>query len=310
MHRTTSTILPLIASLALALSIASPVRAETITDAAGRTVEIADRSRIVSIGSPVTEILWALGLQSKIVGVDTTSIYPPAAEDMPDVGYMRQLTAEGVLSLKPTLVLAVDGSGPQDVIDVLEQAAVPFVIIPNEPTGQGVLAKIRAVADAAGEIDKGEDLARSVEADLATVEAAVSKIQDRRKVAFVMSMQSGAPLVAGSHTSAEGMFELAGAVNAFSDIEGFKPATPEAVVTAAPEAIVTMTTGPHETTKAALAASAFATTPAVASGRISNFDGVYLLGFGPRVANAARDLAKAIYPDTDWPDLPPHPWTK
>lgn len=98
-------------------------------DARDRDVVIDDPSRIVSIGGAITEILYALGFEDRIAGVDATSLYPPAAlREKPDVGYMRQLSPEGVLGLHPSLVLAVQGSGPKETMDVLEAAKVPLVL--------------------------------------------------------------------------------------------------------------------------------------------------------------------------------------
>src|SRR5262245_3812762 len=112
--------------------------AVVIKDAAGRAVEIVDASRIVSIGGAVTEILYALGLEQRIVAVDTTSLYPPRAlADKPNVGYMRQLSAEGVLGLSPSLILAIEGAGPKETVAVLERANVPFVSVPDRFDGDG-----------------------------------------------------------------------------------------------------------------------------------------------------------------------------
>jgi iron complex transport system substrate-binding protein len=114
----------------------------TVKDTAGRSIAITDSSRIVSVGGAVTEILYALGLESRIIAVDSTSLYPPLAlADKPSVGYMRQLSAEGVLGLDPSLVLAAEGSGPKDTIAVLEGASVPFVQIPDRFTGDGIVEK-------------------------------------------------------------------------------------------------------------------------------------------------------------------------
>src|SRR5262249_55934082 len=115
----------------------------SLKDAAGRVVSAGDVSRLVSVGGAVTEILYALGLEQKIVGVDTTSLYPPRAlADKPNVGYMRQLSAEGVLGLRPTLILAIENSGPQQTLGVLETAHVPMVIIPDGYSEQGIVDKI------------------------------------------------------------------------------------------------------------------------------------------------------------------------
>ena len=144
--------LSLLGVVALLLAFEPTARGDDriVTDASGRAVAIADTSRIVSIGGSITEILYALGLQQKIVAVDTTSLFPPAAlQEKPNVGYMRQLSAEGVLALAPTLVLALQGSGPKETIDVLETSKIPFVAVPDKFSGAGIVEKIRVVAQSA-----------------------------------------------------------------------------------------------------------------------------------------------------------------
>ena len=123
----------------------------TVHDARNRDVTIADPARIVSIGGAITEILYALGFEDRLAGVDSTSLYPAAAlRDKPNVGYMRQLSAEGVLGLNPSLVLAAQGSGPKETMDVLEAAKVPLVLVPETFSEAGLIEKIRLVGHAMG----------------------------------------------------------------------------------------------------------------------------------------------------------------
>ena len=125
-----------IAALCVAAATPAVGDAVTVRDASGRAVAIRDASRIVSVGGAVTEILYALGLESRVIAVDSTSLYPPRAlAEKPNVGYMRQLSAEGVLGLGPSLVLAAEGAGPKETIAVLETAAIPFVRVPDQFTG-------------------------------------------------------------------------------------------------------------------------------------------------------------------------------
>ncbi len=146
--------------LASARPAAAEPAAVTVTDAAGRPVAISDPSRIVSVGGAVTEILYALGLERRIIAVDTTSVYPPRVlAEKPSVGYMRQLSPEGVLGLGPSLVLAAEGSGPKETVAVLEAASIPFVQVPDRFTGNGIVEKIRLIAQATGSIERGECLA-------------------------------------------------------------------------------------------------------------------------------------------------------
>lgn len=303
---------PTTALLVLLLATAPLAAAgRTVTDAAGRNVTITDTSRIVAIGGAVTEILYALGAEDHIVAVDQTSTFPARAQTKASVGYMRTLAPEGVLSVNPTLVLAIEGSGPKDAIEVLEKASVPFVLVPEAHDAAGIVKKISFVADAIGEQKRGRQLADMVSADLATLAAETAKITEKRKAIFVLSMGGGAPMVAGEHTAADAAFALAGVENALVGFSGYKPANDESAMAAAPDAIVVMGERSHQMTPAAVfAVPAFADTPAAKAGRLVSLSGAYLLGFSPRMAHAARDLAAGIYPEMAVPPLPARPWTE
>jgi iron complex transport system substrate-binding protein len=127
-----------------------------VKDAAGQLVTIRDNSRIVSIGGAITEILYALGLDHRVVAIDSTSFYPPQAlREKPNVGYMRALSPEGVLGLNPSLILATEDAGPKETITVLRAAGIPFVLVPDKYSGRSILEKIEIVAAAAGGAERG-----------------------------------------------------------------------------------------------------------------------------------------------------------
>ena len=282
----------------------------TLTDASGRTVTVTDASRIIALGGTVTEILYALGLEAAVAGVDVTSTFPARAEGKPSVGYVRALSAEGVLALGPSLILATEDAGPKEAVAVLERASVPFLVVPRAHDAAGVGDTIRFIAEAVGEPEKGAALAAAVADDLAAVAAMHDRLPPRRKAVFVLGLSGGAPMVAGSGTGAADIFALAGIDNALSAMDGYKPASDEAVIAAAPEAIVLMAERNHALSdEAVLALPAFAATPAAADRRLVRESGTYLLNFGPRTAHAARDLAAAVYPEAGLPALPPRPWT-
>jgi iron complex transport system substrate-binding protein len=269
----------------------------------------ADAQRIVSIGGAVTEILFALGLADRVVGIDMTSTYPPAAREKAQVGYMRALSAEGVLALAPDLVIAVAGSGPADAIEVLEKASVAFVLVPEAHDSAGVVAKIRLIAGLVDKAKEGEALASAVEEDLKSLEKIRATIETHRKAIFVLGISTGAPLVSGEHTAADGIFALAGVENALSGFSGYTPASDEAAMAAKPDAVVIMAERAHEMTPERIfAAPAFIGTPAAENQRLIALSGGYLLNFGPRTAHAARDLAAAVYPELHLPEIPPRSW--
>ncbi len=265
-----------------------------------------DSSRIVSIGSSVTEILYALGVQQKIVAVDTTSLYPASAlQDKPNVGYMRQLSPEGVLSLSPTLVLALEGSGPKEAIDVLQRANVAFVAVPDEFSGEGIVDKIHVIAGDVGAGRRGECLAGMVRDDMNALGAIRAQISRPSKIAFVLSLANGRPMLSGKGTAADGIIKMAGGSNAFDDFDGYKVVNNEAIVAAKPDVVLVMERGEHAlSADTVFSQPALAMTPAAERKTLISMEGAYLLGFGPRTARAARDLAMRLYPEIHLGDLP------
>ncbi|MBN8988295.1 MAG: hemin ABC transporter substrate-binding protein [Rhizobiales bacterium] len=270
----------------------------TVHDARNRDVTISDPARIVSIGGAITEILYALGFEDRLAGVDATSLYPASAlRDKPNVGYMRQLSAEGVLGLNPSLVLAVQGSGPKETMDVLEAAKVPLVLVPETFSEQGLLDKIKLVGDAMGAAARAECLTKAVTGDLAQLRALRAKVTKPVRVMFVMSLLNGRAMAAGQKTAANEIIALAGGVNAIDGYDGYKIISDEAIVAAKPDVVLSI-----ERSKDSLEAEAiyvhpgFALTPVVANKAFISMEGLYLLGFGPRTAAAARDLSVKLYP--------------
>ncbi|MBZ9662981.1 hemin ABC transporter substrate-binding protein [Mesorhizobium sp. ESP-6-4] len=261
----------------------------------GMTV-FSDSSRIVSIGGSITEIVYALGEEGRLVARDSTSSYPEAAAKLPDVGYMRALSPEGVLSVNPTGILALQGSGPKEAVDVLKKSSVPFVEVPDHYNHEGILEKIRVVGKALGVEAKAEKLAAETDAKLTAAEKQTAAIKDRKRVLFVLSTQGGKILAAGSDTAADGIVKLAGAVNAVEGFSGYKSMTDEAIVSARPDVILTMKGGgPPISEEELFANPAVASTPAGTNRKMISMAGGYLLGFGPRTAEAIHDLAVSLY---------------
>lgn len=258
----------------------------------------ADTRRIISIGGSVTEIVYALGAGSRLVAVDQTSLHPPEARDLPDVGYLRALSAEPILSLAPDLVLVEADAGPPEVLTQLENAGVAVARMPDQPDIGGVQRKIREVAAALGLEDRGAELASQVGADHARVVEQVGKARTRPRVMFVLSAGRGAPLVAGEGTTAESIIRLAGGRNAISGFPDYRPLSPEAGVAASPDVILVT----HRTLRLLGGVDGLTTlpgivgTPAADSRRIVSIDGLLLLGFGPRTPEAVATLAEALHP--------------
>ncbi|WP_350335397.1 heme/hemin ABC transporter substrate-binding protein [Coralliovum pocilloporae] len=259
-----------------------------------------DRRRIVSIGGAVTETIYALGKGDLVIATDTTSSVPASVQSKPNVGYMRALSAEGVLSTNPTMIIATEGSGPRETMELLQSASLPLVIIPEDFTPEGLGRRIKAIGAAIGEKDKAADMSRAVQDRLSDLSAETSAIPDadRKKILFVLSAQDGRILAAGTDTEAHAMIEFAGGINVLPSISGYKPVSPEAISDAAPDVILVMTRSNHPyDIDALLKSPSLKRTPAGQNKHVVAMNGLYLLGFGPRTADAARDLAHQLHPD-------------
>ena len=120
-------------------------------DSLGQSCQKAkDASRIAVAGGSITEIIYFLGEQSRIIAVDRTSNFPPEAGETPSVGYVRNLSSEGLLSLKPTLVLGENDMGPEEVLTQLRATSVETRKVNEKHTSQGIVEKIRCVSSILG----------------------------------------------------------------------------------------------------------------------------------------------------------------
>jgi ABC-type hemin transport system, periplasmic component len=256
-----------------------------------------DASRLVTIGGSLTEIVYALGEEERLIARDTTSDFPPEAAELPDIGYMRQLAPEGVLSVAPSAILALEGSGPPETMNVLVKASVPLVLVPEKFDRDGILTKIRYVGAALGQNGKAESLAAQVASEIAAAEGLTERIAERKRVLFILSLQGGRVLASGTDTAADGIISMAGGLNAMDAFSGYKPVSDEAIIEAQPDVILMMDRGGDlDISDAELFSNvAIAATPAGQRRAVIRMDGSYLLGFGPRTAGAVRELAAALY---------------
>ncbi|GHB26406.1 hemin ABC transporter substrate-binding protein [Pseudovibrio japonicus] len=247
--------------------------------------------RIISIGSSLTEIVYALNAQDKLVAVDTTSLYPEEATQLPNVGYMRALSAEGVLASNPDHILMMEGAGPTTAVDVLKAASIKLTEVSEAYSPQGILRKIEVVGNALHLPAQTQALKAKVKADLDEAIAYAQEQSNPLKVVFVISEGGGKPLVAGRETGAHAVIELAGATNVFANLRGYKPISKEALIAAAPEVVMMMSRSGSSRQSDILKQPGFSLTPAGLNGNLIVMAGAYLLGFGPRTAQAIRDLS-------------------
>ncbi|ARO14986.1 HmuT protein [Ketogulonicigenium robustum] len=257
------------------------------------------QDRILSLGSSTTEILFAIGAGDKVVARDSTSTYPAEVESLPDIGYLRALSPEGVLSVNADMIIAEHDAGPVETIDVLKAASIPWISLPAGWSAEQIVANIRTVGEASHHVAEAEALATEVEAQLAAAATAAASVPAtaRKRVMFIISTQGGRVMAAGQNTGGDTIIGMAGAVNAIQGVDGYKPLTDEAIATAAPDVILMMDRG-HDLDAAnsdLFAIAPLAATPAGQNQAVIRMDGAYLLGFGPRAGAAALELHNTLY---------------
>ncbi|WP_193182988.1 heme/hemin ABC transporter substrate-binding protein [Nisaea sediminum] len=252
--------------------------------------------RIVSAGGDITEIIYALGAGDRVIAVDSTSNHPAEAASKEQIGYIRRLAAEGILSLQPDLLIAAHDAGPPAAVEQLRAAGLRVELAPKGDTPDGVLGKVRFVGKALGMDAEAEALAGRIETDLSKAIETAKSYTDSPRVIFVLSERDGAPLVAGAETSADAIIALAGAANAAEGFSGYKPMSQEAIIEAAPDVLLMMSQTVERLggIDAMLARPDFSLTPAGKERRYVAMEGMFLLGFGPRAPEAVRSLATAL----------------
>ena len=281
-----------------ALALAAPMQVLAAVSDAGKPLVKA--RRIVSVGGALTEIVYALEAQGELVGVDTTSLYPAVAQQLPQVGYARTLSAEGVLSLAPTQLIATEEAGPQAVLRQVRDAGVPVAVLNANNKFEGLLARVKQVGQITGRTDPAARLAQALQQQW---NGALAKVGQRShvpvRVLFILAHAPNQVMVGGRETGADAMLAYAGAVNVMGGqggFSGYKPLTPEAVIAARPDLVLVTDQGLKASggVDGILKLPGLAQTPAGRKHRIVSLEAMLLLGFGPRMPQALADLDAAF----------------
>nr|WP_244138221.1 helical backbone metal receptor [Burkholderia territorii] len=270
----------------------------------GRALAQATHKRVVVIGGALAETVFALGGADargyRLVGTDTTCTYPDAAKRLPKIGYQRALSAEGLLSLRPDLVLASAEAGPPAAIAQVKSAGVAVTTFSERHDVDSVRAKITGVARALDVRDAGDALLQRFDRDWqAARDAVAARVPGGAqppRVLFVLNHTGNQALVAGQRTAADAMLRYAGARNAMHGFDHYKPLTIEALAVAAPDVVLISDEGLAAVggRDALLAAPGFGATPAGRARRVVSLDALFLLGFGPRLPLAVTTLHRRL----------------
>lgn len=260
----------------LALLIALPLMASAATE------------RLVALGGDITEIIYALGAGDNLVARDSTSLAPPQAKALPDVGYLRQLNAEGILAMRPDRVLASDQAQPSLALQQIERSGVVVTTIPARNDIDVIDSKIRLVAEATGKQAAGETLRQKVRDELAALPATPLN----KRVLFILSHSGMNAMAAGQQTGADAAIRAAGLQNAIQGVNRYQPLSQEGIIASRPDLVVISAEGVKAMGgEASLwALPGLAQTPAGRNKQVLLVDDMALLGFSVRTPEALRQL--------------------
>ncbi|WP_417810266.1 heme/hemin ABC transporter substrate-binding protein [Thalassospira alkalitolerans] len=251
-------------------------------------------ARVVTVGAPATEIVFALGAGATVVATDTTSTWPDAVGNLPKVGYMRTLASEGIISLKPDLIVAVENAGPVAVLEDLRALGISVMVLPSLDQLENLPDAISRTATALGRIDEGAELIAKVMADIASIQHLAGA--NHAKIAFLMAVGHGQPLSAGRNTTADEIIGLVGGENAMAGYDGFKPVSPEIIAADTSDYVLV----PQSTLDQFGGIDGIMHHPslglhkAVQAGHVVTVSASTILGFGPRSATEIRELAAKL----------------
>jgi iron complex transport system substrate-binding protein len=247
--------------------------------------------RVISIGGANTEIIYALGKGDLLIAADTTSYFPEAANKLTKIGYQRTLSAEGILSLKPDIIITTSQAGPAQVLLQLQEAGVKLVKLEEKFSIENTIQHIRTIAEVLEAKKEGEKL-------IAKLQSQMKENKNSTKnpsVIFILQAgQHGSPLIAGKNTAADGIITLSGAKNVVTQYEGYKSYNPESLISANPDVILTtsQTIESIGGKEKFLALSGLNSIAAGKEKRLIIMDSMLLLGFGLRTPEALKILTK------------------
>ncbi|MFA0081727.1 hemin ABC transporter substrate-binding protein [Vibrio breoganii] len=196
-----------------------------------------EQNRIISVGSSITELMYALDAKEQLVAIDVTSRHFDQSDSLPQVGYHRQLSAEGLMAQNPTHVIGSHEMGPDSTLKLLKSAGIEVITVPSGDSEADLAGRIDAIAKITGK----EEQARALKQDLHQQIETLSNLDSTHqpKAIFAMLSEGRPATVAGSETTIDKIIELAGATNPInSNFSSYKSMSFEAIVGVQPDYIL------------------------------------------------------------------------
>lgn len=268
-----------------------------ITLASQDTPPPSDAKRIISAGGSITELLYALDLGDKLIAVDSSSLYPPETFKLPKVGYFRSLSAEGLLSLNPDLIIAAKGAGPKAAINQVQRLGVDV-----KTYDQGIYtleAWEKLVTHLGNDYDKKEEantLIQSVTSRIEIIAIHQNNNEPTMNAIALLSIGQRGPVAAGKNTVPDLLFKLAGITNVAHALDGYKPFSTELLAQQKLDLVII----PSHVIDGLGGRDAVCNNPILKQSmpeqcNVFIMDGLLLMGFGSRLDHAVETILEQRY---------------
>lgn len=246
--------------------------------------------QIVSIGGSITENVVDLGLIENIVGIDITSNYPESVMSKKQLGHSSGITGEGIISTKANLVLAFDGKLNKKILSGLDKAGIKYHLFKEPQSLEESYAFLNELGEVLGKEKEAKELVEKLKGELAKAEPL------NKQVVFVYARGAGTLMVSGKNTSISNFIELAGAENAVTEFEDFKPLTPEALANANPDIVLFFDSGLQSLggIEGLAKIPGLAETNAVKNGHVISMPASFISNFGSRYPEAIKEFRSKV----------------
>jgi iron complex transport system substrate-binding protein len=256
------------------------------------------QQRVITAGSAITEIVCELGDCDKIIATDRTSLHPVKVQQLPSIGYRNSINAEGILSLKPTLIIAEKDYVEDAVLQQLSASGVKLVIIEKRVNFDDIRKSIEKIAVVLGRQTEGKALIAKNETALAEARSMLQRSTLSPSVLCVYNRGTATVSVAGKDTFAE-ILSYVGTKNAIASIDGYKPLNTEALIAANPDYLLMISTGVESLggIDGVLKIPGVAQTTAGKKKQIIGIESLRLTNFGPRFGETVKELVVLLHPE-------------
>lgn len=244
--------------------------------------------KIVSVGGSVSETIAALGSQDKLVGVDLSSVYPHSLNKLPKVGYWLKLSKEGILSLKPDMIIASEYSKPKEALETLKGFGIKTYLIDDKPTLQSAVKKITQIGEILSKQKQAKEITNRIEKNISKIKKEI-KAKDK-KVLFLFYRGGDKLMAAGKNTHIDELIKQSGAKN-IATFSNYRIMSKESIIKENPDVIIIGDIPNNRFDLSKFKDSSLKLTKASKNNAIYNIDMLLVSGFAVRVDEAFKKVS-------------------